>query len=112
MRREPQGLEKYANTDPSLHCNTVPRWHRGPTWQSVWIYLLRTGDEESAQLVRDQNPTLSHECEGGAHDDCHYPHCECAHHRATVLKPQSAPLKSCREVELERQLRQEAEEAA
>jgi hypothetical protein len=106
MRREPQGLEKYANTDPSLHFNRLPRAHRGLTWQSVWIYLLKTGDEEAAQLVRDQNPTLSFECEGDDHDDCHHPSCECTHHRATVLKTEHEPLKSCAEVASEQDERE------
>lgn len=101
MRNYETGLD-YANNDPSLHFNTLPRGHRGPTWQSVWIYLLKAGDEESAQLVRDQNPTLSHECEGGAHDDCHYPHCECPHHRAIVLKSQGKPVQSCTHLQIER----------
>jgi hypothetical protein len=103
MRHEPQGLERYANTDPSLHFNRLPRGHRGPTWQSVWIYLLKAGDEEAAQLVRDQNPTLSYECEGGDHDYCRYPTCECAHHRAMVLKTAHAPLKSCRDMQIEQE---------
>lgn len=98
MRYEPQGLDRYANTDPSLHYNRIDLRPKGPMWQSVWIYLLKTGDEDAARIVKDQNPTLSYECEGEDHDDCHSPYCECAHHRAMTLKLEHAPLKSCREV--------------
>lgn len=96
MKNYETGLE-YANTDPSLHCNTLPRGHRGPTWQSVWIYLLRMDDKDAAQLVRDLNAAHSNECHYGDHDFCHYPHCECVCHRASVVKFETEPLVNCAE---------------
>lgn len=119
MNHELQGLNRWANTDPSLHYNTLRPKRSGPTWQSVWIYLLRIGDEQSAQLVRDLNATHSDECHFGDHDLCHWPHCECVCHKP-VVKLEHAPLMSCREVELENEEREweaklaseESEEAA
>ena len=84
MNYERQGLERWAAVDLSDFRNSLRRQPDRMTWQRVWLYLLKIDDEESAQLVRDQNPTLSYECEGDAHDDCHYPHCECVHHRAVA----------------------------
>lgn len=108
MNYERQGIERWAAVDLSDFRNSLRRQPDRMTWQRVWLYLLKIDDEESAQLVRDQNPTLSYECEGEAHDDCHYPHCECPHHRAIVLKTEHAPLKSCRDMQIE----QEESEAA
>jgi hypothetical protein len=46
-----QGLERWANTDASLHCNRIdPQPSR--RWVGVWIYLLRVGDYEAAAMVR------------------------------------------------------------
>jgi hypothetical protein len=101
MRSHETGLE-YANTDPSLHYNRIEP-QPSMRWHGAWIWCLRHGDEEAAQLVKDHNPTLSYECEGGDHDDCHSPHCECAHHRAATLKVEHAPLKSCAEIESEQE---------
>ena len=90
--------EKYANTDPSLHYNRIEQRASGPTWQGVWIYLLRIEDYDSAQLVRDLNASCTDECRYGDHDYCHYPHCECVCHRATSFPAQGAAIKSCSEV--------------
>jgi hypothetical protein len=55
MRHEPQGLARWANTDPSLHCNVLPPVHRGLTWRSVYIYLLKVRDYDAAELMRRLN---------------------------------------------------------
>lgn len=101
INRETQ-LE-YANTDPSLHYNRIAKRASGPTWQGIWIYLLKIEDYESAQLVRDLNASCTDECRYGDHDYCHYPNCECVCHRAVVLKAEGAPIKSCRELQSERE---------
>jgi hypothetical protein len=54
MRHEPQGLERWANTDPSLHFNTIDPQPSG-RWVGVWIYLLRVRNYEAAAMVRRVN---------------------------------------------------------
>lgn len=99
MINQETGLE-YANTDPSLHFNRIEPRSKGPMWQSIWIYLLKTGDEDAAQVVYDMN-MQSVECEYGDHDYCRSERCSCVHHRATVLSATHTPLLSCREMEIE-----------
>lgn len=55
MRYEKQGLERWANTDPSLHYNTIPRRGRGPTWQGSYMYCLTVGSYDAAELIRLRN---------------------------------------------------------
>lgn len=52
MRNYETGLE-YANTDPSLHFNTVER--KSTRWYGAWFYCLKVRDEESAHLIRLRN---------------------------------------------------------
>jgi hypothetical protein len=48
------GLERWANTDPSLHYNRIdPQPSR--RWVGVWIYLLKVRDYEAAAMVRRVN---------------------------------------------------------
>ncbi len=47
-------LERYANTDPSLHFST-PEPQPDMRWRGAWIYLLKVRDYESAGLVRNAN---------------------------------------------------------
>lgn len=84
--------------DHSDFRNSLRRQPDRMTWQRVWLYLPKADDKDAAQIVKDQNPTLSYECEGGDHDDCRSPYCECGHHRALVPKAQFEPLRSCREM--------------
>lgn len=91
MRHEPQGLERWANTDPSMHCNTIPK--AGPDWRNEYLKLLIGGDHEGARALRVRNdPKYAAETEPSV----------------TVLKTEQAPLKSCRDVQIE----QEESEAA
>jgi hypothetical protein len=53
MRHEAQGLERWANTDPSLHYNAIGPQPSG-RWVGVWIYLLRVGDYEAAAMVKQR----------------------------------------------------------
>lgn len=92
MRYEPQGLERYANTDPSLHFNTIPRGSRGPMWQGAYIYCLTVGSYDAAELIRLRNdPDYRLDKEEAA--------------RAARVLP---PLQSCAQV----QAREEDQEAA
>ena len=97
---EKQGLEKYANTDPSRHFNHIePLSDR---WRGAWMWCVRHLDYESAQLIHDRNVPPSDECFYGDHDLCPFDFCNCVCHSRIVLKPQGAPIKSCREVQSER----------
>lgn len=91
---------RWANTDPSRHFNQVER-SEWPDWHNEYTQALKAGDYDRAQLIRDQNRTLSTECKFGDCSDCHYPNCECGHHRATVFKKEHEALKSCRERSIE-----------
>jgi hypothetical protein len=55
MRHEPTGLDRWANTDTSLHFNHSAPRRNGPTWQGSWMWCLRFNDEESAHLIRVRN---------------------------------------------------------
>lgn len=98
MRYEPQGLERWANTDLSLHVNgpEVPLSYRHePCWWHVWIYCLMNHDEESAHLIRMRN-------------DPDYAE-QCAQEAAKAFPAISPGLRSFSECESERK---ESEEAA
>lgn len=95
MRNYETGLE-YANTDPSLHCNTIEK--PGADWREQYLAKLMDRDYEAAHELRRRNdPKYAAEVDTSV----------------TVLKTEHARLKSCRDIELEDQLRQEeAEDAA
>lgn len=50
MRHEPAGLDRWANTDPSLHCNTVERVD--DSWRNEYLALLLKGDYDAAHGLR------------------------------------------------------------
>jgi hypothetical protein len=51
MRHEPTGLDRWANADPSLHCNRIDPQPDG-RWYDEWIQLLKVRDYEAAERVR------------------------------------------------------------
>lgn len=84
MKPEPQGLERWANTDPSLHCNIIEP--SGPDWRNEYMKLLIEKDHEGAHKLRVQNdPVYASDVEP----------------QVTVVKTEHARLKSCRDVAIE-----------
>lgn len=53
MRYEPQGLERWASTDPSLHYNTVEKVDG--SWRNEYLGLLKVRDYEAAHGLRLRN---------------------------------------------------------
>jgi hypothetical protein len=53
FRSEPTGLDRYANTDPSLHFNSPDVKASG--WLSVYLYLYHKMDYDAAHLIRTLN---------------------------------------------------------
>lgn len=78
---------------------SIRRHVHEPSWFSAFIYCLKVGDEESAGLIRQRNTPRSDECEDGEHNDCHSEFCSCSHHQFEVPPLESAPLRSCAEVQ-------------
>jgi hypothetical protein len=76
--------EPYANTDPSLHFNTVEPVD--DSWRNEYLALLTDRDYEAAHELRLQN-------------DLKYR--EETEPVVTVVKAEPPPLLSCREVEME-----------
>ena len=100
--REPQGLARWANTDPSLHCNGVTD-SRGAKWVRAWICCLNTGDQEAAALIFTRN-NQSDECLGGAHEDCrNWFSCRCSCHLMARFPVEHPALRSLTENESERE---------
>lgn len=90
MRNQETGLE-YANTDPSLHYNTIQK--ADADWRDEYLAKLMVHDYEGAHEIRRRNdPKYAEETEP----------------QVTVLKSEGARLKSCREMQIE----QEESEAA
>lgn len=106
MRNHETGLE-YANTDPSLHFNGIERTP-DERWRGAWFYCLRHLDYESAELIHDRNIPPSDECYYGDHDLCPFDFCNCVCHSRIVLKAKGPQLKSCFEVQSERDSEMEA----
>ena len=98
MRYEPQGLERWANTDPSLHFNRIEPRQDGPTWQSIMICCLKAGDAPSADLIFKQNMPHTDECLYGDHDLCHALWCKCLCHSAMQFALEHPGLRSSVEV--------------
>lgn len=95
MRHERQGLEQYANVDPSLHFNTLDPV--GPDWREDYMKKLMDRDYEGAHQIRLANdPKYKEETEP----------------MVTVLKSEGARLKSCRDVMIEEMVAQEDSEVA
>ena len=87
--REPTGLDRYANTDPSLHFNTLES-RPDERWRGAWFWCLRHLDYESATLIHDRNVPPSDECFYGDHDLCKFGWCNCVCHSRIVLKVKEA----------------------
>jgi hypothetical protein len=51
MRYEPEGLARWANTDPSLHVNVIHEADRS-VWKSQYVELLKAGDYDAARQLR------------------------------------------------------------
>lgn len=79
-----QGLERWANTDPSLHYNTVEPVD--DSWRNEYLQLLIDRDYEAAHELRARND-LKYRAE--------------TEPVVTVVKTEHAPLKSCRDMEIE-----------
>lgn len=61
-------------------------------------------DEKIAQITNAipvLKPILSDECEDRDHEECHALWCGCPHHQFEVPPLESAPLRSCAEIESE-----------
>lgn len=85
MRHERQGLERWANTDPSMHCNTIQQ--ADDSWRNEYLALLMDHDYEGAHQIRLRNdPKYKEETEP----------------TVTVLKSEGSKIRSCREVQIER----------
>lgn len=65
-----------------------------PTWLGAWIYCAARRDHEAAALIKSLNAPVSDECEGGAHDDCHFSWCLCPHHSVVQFKAEHPQLRS------------------
>ena len=98
MKNLETGLD-YANTDPSLHYN-----HNEPSpamnWKSVYIYLLKVYDYDSAELVKSRN-MISDECSDGDHDLCNFSWCTCLHHSANQFRKEHPQLRTLGEIQSE-----------
>lgn len=85
MKYESQGLERYANTDPSLHYNTIEP--QGPDWRDEYLAKLMDHDYEGAHELRLRN-------------DARY--ARETDPQVTVVKTGHTPLQSCAHVQIER----------
>jgi|ERR1051326_2832535 hypothetical protein len=103
---EKQGLDRYANTDPSLHFNGIGR-QPDERWRGAWFWCLRHCDYESAQLIHDRNAPPSDECFYGDHDRCDFGWCNCVCHARVQFELQHPQLKSLSEAESEREAQME-----
>lgn len=92
--REKQGLDRYANTDPSLHYNHSEPKSDKPDWRAEYIRLLKIRDYDAAEVLKSKN-MVSDECSDGDHDLCNFGWCTCSHHSSVQFKlehPQFSPV--------------------
>lgn len=82
MRYEPQGLDRWANTDPARHFNQPEP--RKPDWRDEYLEFIKREDYDTAHELRLRN------------DDRYAERCE--EEAASVFPVTSAPLKSLREI--------------
>ena len=104
---ERTGLERYANTDPSLRFNGIERRHDA-RWCDEFIECLKKSDYEAAELIRSRS-VQSEECLASAHDSCFYLWCRCPHHSQVQFELEHPQLKSLSEITSEQR---EMEDAA
>ena len=102
-----QGLDRFANTDPSLHFNGIER-RQDARWCDEFIEYLKRSDYEAAELIRSRS-VQSEECLASAHDSCFYLWCRCPHHSQVQFELEHPQLKSLSEITSEQR---EMEDAA
>lgn len=97
MKHSPTGIE-YARLDG------VRRYSKHePDWFGAFVYCLKVGDEESAELIRQRNTPRSDECDDNEHSTCFLKWCGCTCHAFEMAPLEGAPIRSCAEMESERE---------
>jgi hypothetical protein len=100
MRNQETGLD-YAKFDHSDTRIRQAQYVHVCSWLGAWIWSLRHGDNEAAELIRSRNTPQSDECAYQDHDLCHFGWCQCAHHSRVQFELEHPALRSLSEVESE-----------
>lgn len=90
----------HANNLGNVHMS-IRRHRHEPSWFGAFTHCLKVGDEESAELIRQRNTPRSDECDDHEHDSCNFKWCGCRCHAFELPPLESAPLRSCAEIESE-----------